>query len=407
MKKTGIVIGLISLVLVTAIISFAIAGYIFYTWDSDNRYKISFDSDKVNLDNVEKFNKIKNILESKYYESVDENKLLEGAISGMAYSLEDPYTVYFSKEQMAKFMEASEGSYVGIGVLITVDKDGLLTIVEPFEDSPAKEVGMIKGDKILKVDDKDVTAIRDENLIIKMIKGVENTKVKITVFRPSEGKSIDFNITRKKINVVNISSEVLSDNIGYIKIKMFDNDIAKNFEEHLKQLQNKGIKGLIIDVRGNPGGDYYEVVKIVDRLIPEGLIVYTEDKNKKRDEKKSDAKELNLPMSLLVNGNSASASEILAGALKDHNKATLVGTRTFGKGVVQAVLPLEDGSGLKVTIARYFTPSGVCIQGIGIQPNEEVKLDEKYQNVSISEIPREEDSQLNRAIEIIKEQISK
>lgn len=366
------------------------------------RYDISFDPQSVSAENVKKFNQVRDILKKNYLENVDENTLLEGAIAGMAESLNDPYTVYFNKEQMKSFMEKSEGSYVGIGVSILMDNNGLLTIIEPFEDSPAKKAGILQGDKITRVDDKDVTAIRDENMVISMIKGQENTKVKITVYRPSEGKSIDFDIIRKRIKISNIRSEVLPGNIGYIKIIMFDGEIAKFFEEHLNKLLAQNIKGLVIDLRDNPGGAYDQVVKIADRLLPEGLIVYTEDRNKKGDVEKSDKNELNLPLTILVNGNSASASEILAGAVKDHHKGKLIGTKTFGKGLVQVVLPLEDGSGIKVTISKYFTPSGICIQGIGIQPDEVVEVSESYRDKPVSQIPRGDDTQLQTAVQVLK-----
>ncbi|MCX7841702.1 MAG: S41 family peptidase [Clostridia bacterium] len=366
------------------------------------KYQIYFDASKVNIENIKKFNKVRSILKSEYFQNVDENVLLEGAVAGMADSLKDPYTVYFNKEQMKMFMEKSEGSYVGIGVSISMDNNGLLTIIEPFENSPAKAAGLIQGDKIIRVDGTDVTGLKDENMIISMIKGKENTVVKITVYRPSEGKSIEFEMVRKKIEIVNIRSEVLPGNIGYIKLIMFDSHIARDFEKRLNELLAKGIKGLVIDVRDNPGGDYGQVVSIADRLLPEGLIVYTEDKQRRKNEENSDKRALELPIAVLINNNSASASEILAGALKDHKKATLVGTRSFGKGLVQTVKWLDDGSGIKVTIAKYFTPSGVCIQDIGIAPDIEVKFDEKYANIPVSQIPREDDIQLKQAIECIK-----
>lgn len=408
MLKDRKILGIIALVVVTAIISFSAGAAVFFGWNYLNpEYEIGFNRKDVKIESITKFDRVRNILKDSYYESVDENKLLEGAAAGMADSLKDPYTVYFTKEQMDAFSEKSEGSYVGIGVSISIDNNGLLTIIEPFDDSPAKAAGILQGDKITKVDDKDVTGIRDENMVISMIKGKENSKVKITVYRPSAEKSIDFDITRKKIKIVNIKSEVLPDNIGYIRLVMFDSEIANYFEEHLNKLMAKGIKSLIIDLRDNPGGDYNQVVAIADRLLPKGLIVYTEDKYKKRQEEMSDARELNMPITVLVNGNSASASEILSGALKDHGKATLVGTKTFGKGLVQTVLRLDDGSGLKVTVARYFTPSGVCIQGIGIQPNLEVQPMDKYKNVPVSQIPRDEDIQLKSAVEVTKKAMGK
>ena len=366
------------------------------------KYEIVFDPKNVSYENINKFNQVRSILKDDYFKTVDENALIEGAVGGLADALKDPYTVYFNKEQMKSFMEKSEGSYVGIGISVNMDNNGLLTVIEPFNGSPAKSAGIVQGDKILKVDGKDVTAIRDEFMIISMIKGVENTKVALTVYRPSEDKSIEYNILRKKIKISNIKSEVLQQNIGYIKLNMFDSEIAKYFTTDLNTLLEKGIKGLIIDLRDNPGGSYEQVVAIADRLIPEGIIVYTEDRNRSRQEKKSDKTEFKLPITVLINGNSASASEILAGAIKDHNKGTLVGTKTFGKGLVQELKVLGDGSGIKVTISRYFTPSGVCIQGIGIKPDIEVESQKEYLNLPVSQIPRNNDVQLKSAIEALR-----
>ncbi len=367
-----------------------------------NRYVISFDPESVSYNNVNKFNQVRNILKEDYYQQVDENALLEGAVSGLAESLKDPYTVYFNKDQMKSFMEKSEGSYVGIGVSVNTDNNGLLTVIEPFEDSPAQQAGMKKGDKIVKVDDTDVTAIRDENMIISMIKGTENTKVKITVYRPDEDKYLQFDVTRKRIKTSNIKSEIMDGNIGYIKLVMFDSEIAKYFKSDLDKMLKKNIKGLIIDLRDNPGGSYEQVVEIADRLLPEGTIVYTEDRAGTKQVKMSNKAGLNLPLAILTNGNSASASEILAGAVKDHAAGTLVGTKTFGKGLVQELRLLEDGSGIKVTISRYFTPSGVCIHGVGVKPDIEIEVPDEYRNTPVSQIPRNKDIQLQSAIEVIK-----
>ncbi len=240
----------------------------------DPSYGVVFDKNKVDFVNVKKYREVYNLLRKYFYEEVDENVLLEGSIAGMANSLQDPYTVYFTKDQMALFMERSRGSYVGIGVTVNMPEDGILTVVEPFEDSPAIEAGIKMGDKIVKVDGEDVTTIRDSDMIVSMIKGEENTTVEITVYRPSEERYIDFEITRKTIKIVNVTSEMLQNNIGYIRISMFDGECAHYFGMHLNQLLDKGMEGLIIDVRDNPGGDLNEVVAIADRLVPEGLIVY-------------------------------------------------------------------------------------------------------------------------------------
>lgn len=370
-----------------------------------NRYVISFDADEVSYENIKKFNQVRNILKEDFYLEVDENRMIEGAVAGLAESLNDPYTVYFNKDRMKSFLEKSEGSYVGIGVTVNVDEKGLLTVIEPGEDSPAAQAGMKKGDKIVKVDDTDVTNISDENMVISMIKGAENTKVKITVYRPDEDIYKQFEITRKRIKASNIKSEILEGNIGYIRLVMFDNEIAKYFKNDLNKLLQKGIQGLVIDLRDNPGGSYEQVVEIADSLLPEGTIVYTENREGKKEYKNSNKAHADLPLAILINGNSASASEILAGAVKDHNRGTLVGTKTFGKGLVQELKILEDNSGIKVTISKYFTPSGVCIHGTGISPDIEVDVMGDYRSLPASQIPRDRDIQLKSAIEALKGKI--
>ena len=371
----------------------------------DPSYGMVFDKNKVDFVNVKKYREVYNILRKYFYEEVDENVLLEGSIAGMANSLQDPYTVYFTKEQMELFMERSRGSYVGIGVTVNMPEDGILTVVEPFEDSPAIEAGMKMGDKIVKVDGEDVTTIRDSDMIVSMIKGEENTTVEITVYRPSEEKYIDFEIMRKTIKIVNVTSEMLENNIGYIRISMFDSECAHYFGMHLNQLIDKGMEGLIIDVRDNPGGDFDEVVAIANRLVPEGLIVYIEDRAGNRTERTSDKTQLDKPIAILINEYSASASEILAGAIKDHKKGTLIGQKTFGKGLVQNVIQLDDGAGLKLTTATYFTPLGINIHKKGIEPHMEVELDEESRFLPVSQLPKEEDKQLQEAIKVIKGQL--
>ncbi|MEN8905019.1 MAG: S41 family peptidase [Clostridiales bacterium] len=363
----------------------------------------------VTIDDLDKFNEVKSILKKDYYKNVEDSDLLEGAIGGMAESLEDPYTVYYDKEEMEEFNKVSqntEDTYVGIGVQVYMDENGILTVIEPFEASPAIKEGIKSGDKIIEVDGKDVTTIKDEDVIINMIKGVENTDVKITVYRPSEKQNVEFKIKRKKMTVVlNIRSKILEDDIGYIKLSVFDNDIFNNFKAELEKLKDKNIKGLVIDVRNNPGGLYNEVVNMANYILPKGVIVSTEDRNGTVEKEMSDANELDMPLTILVNENSASASEILAGSVQDYKKGTIVGTTTFGKGLVQTTKSFKDGSGIKLTISRYFTPKGVCIHEKGIKPDVIVKLDEKYDNEPLSLIPEAEDKQLQKAIEVIEKEI--
>ena len=397
---------LAGIIAMTAIICFTISILTFmgFTYFS-GRYSLAFDKSSVSIETIKKFNEARSILQNSYYENIDTNKLVEGAITGMADSLKDPYTVYYNKDQMKWFMDmqkTTENEYVGVGLPIMLDKNGIVTVLEPFDDSPAKAAGIKQGDKILKIDGKDITGIKDDSLVASMIKGPENTETVLTILRESEGSTIDIRVVRKKIVAkLNIRSEMLDSNIAYIKLKMFDENISKNFISQLNKLVDKGAKSLIIDVRDNPGGLYNEVVSLADRLLPKGTIVYTEDRKGKKVVQPSDATQLDIPIVVLTNGNSASASEILAGAIKDFKKGQLIGTKTFGKGLVQSTYIFDDQTGLKVTIARYFTPSGVCIHGEGIKPDIEVKLDDKYINTSVSAIPREDDLQLQKAIDVL------
>lgn len=387
------------IVAVTLVFSVGASAFVFRSVRAaGERYTITFDADSVDYRNVVKFNRVMDILKNDFYMKVDANKMLEGAIYGLAESLGDPYTVYFDREHMEAFLEKSRGSYVGIGVTVNVDDDGLLTVVEPMKGSPAMEAGICRGDKIVKVDGRDVTSISDENMIISMIKGKENTRVRITVYRPSEDRYVQFDIKRKRIRASNIKSEILDGDIGYIRIVMFDSEIARYFKNDLNSMLEKGIKGLIIDLRDNPGGSFEQVVEIADSLLPAGTIVYTEDRDGRKEYRYSDRAYTDIPLVILINGNSASASEILAGAVRDHGRGMLVGTRTFGKGLVQELKLLGDGSGIKVTISRYFTPSGICIQGFGIKPDIEVGVYEEHRNLPVSQIPRDRDVQLRSAI---------
>jgi len=367
-----------------------------------------FEEDEISQSNITAFNRVKNILSTRYYQEIDLDEAFSMAIKGLSAGTKDPYTVYYTPEEMKQFMEASTGRYVGIGVSVHMDENYLLTVADIFPGSPAKEAGIQKNDKIVKVDGEDVTSITDADLIVKKIRGEEGTKVRITVYRPEIRDYIDFELERRAINIPYISSEMLEGNIGYIRIKQFDNDIADDFEKELNKLILQGMKGLVIDLRDNPGGDYSQVVRIADRIVPKGLIVYTEDRFKVRNEEYSDARELNMPLSILINEYSASASEILAACVQDYGKGVLVGKKTFGKGLVQAIdVNFDNGAGFKYTIARYFTPSGKCIHEEGVMPDIEVDLDKGYKNMLIEDIPHDKDAQLTVAVEQVKKKIGR
>jgi carboxyl-terminal processing protease len=338
---------------------------------------VDFRGNRRTVASVQKLQQVWDALTQDYYESADEDKMIESAAAAMAQSLGDVYTVYYTKEEMREFTEQSAGKFYGIGIYIQPGENGRLRVTGFLDGSPALEAGVQVDDVIVSVDGADVRDISDSNKIINMIKGESGVSVSIGFYRPSEDREIVIPIIRREIKTENIFSSVLYTSgagregipVGYIYIKMFDGSASEYFNKHLNSLLDSGIAALIVDLRGNPGGDYNETVKIADRLLGDCVIVYTEDHAGRREYSKSDAAALNMPIRVLVDGGSASASEILAGALKDNGAGVLIGTKTFGKGLVQAVLVLKDGSGLKYTRSRYFTPSGVCIDGAGIEPD--------------------------------------
>ena len=331
---------------------------------------------------------LENVIESEYYQKVSEEDLIDGALKGLFEGLNDPYSQYYTSDEFQTLKEQTSGSFVGIGVYIGVNSENdKITIISPIEGSPAQKSGIKSGDVVVKVNGKSIES-KTVDEVIKQIKGKENTTVNLTVER--DGKEIDFDITRKTIVTKSVSSEVKEDNIGYLRITSFDENTYKEFKENLGNLKEKEIKGLVIDLRDNPGGLLDVCVDIADDLIGEGTIVYTKDNSGKKEYYKSDKNELDMPMAVLINGGSASASEILTAALVDNNKAIAIGETSFGKGLVQSVKGLKDGTGYKLTTAQYFTPNDNYINGKGITP----KIQEKDKN-----------KQLKLAIEYIQEEI--
>lgn len=356
-------------------------------------------------DIVEKLNVLKEIIDTFYLEEVDSEAYATGIYRGFVSSLEDPYSTYYTEQEYANLIESSSGVYHGIGAVVSQDaKTGIITILRPYKDGPAYKAGLLPDDILYKVEGEEVTG-KDLTEVVSKIKGKEGTKVKIAIYREGVADPMDFTVVRKKINIPTIEYELLEDGIGYILITEFGDITISQFSSAVSALEKKGMKGLVIDVRNNPGGLLNSVVDILDRLLPKGkLVVYTEDKYGKREEEKTDnIDRFNKPMVVLINGNSASASEIFAGTLQDYDKATIMGTNSFGKGIVQRVIPLTDGTAVKLTISKYFTPEGRNIHGEGIVPDVEVELNEDLKQLAT--IPKDEDNQLQKAIENLKEQM--
>lgn len=321
---------------------------------------------------------------------------------GYVAALKDPYTTYMDAEQYKSYLEESSGEFAGIGVTVTVDKfDKLVTVNTVYEDAPAAKSGLLEGDKIIGVFDEDVTSL-DLSEVVKKIKGPIDTDVELSIYRSDEERTFDVTIKRAKVTIPSIKSKILDNNIGYIMITSFDEITSNLFKTAYDNLRKDNIKGLIIDVRNNPGGSLKAVLGIADILIPEGTILTVEKKDGKKDIYKSDPDHIDIPLVMLVNENSASASEVLSGAVKDTKTGVLVGNTTFGKGVVQTLLPLMGDSGLKITMAKYYTPNNISIHDIGIEPDYNIKLKNDL-IYKISKLTLEEDTQLQKAIEIISE----
>ncbi|KAB3532153.1 S41 family peptidase [Alkaliphilus pronyensis] len=341
-------------------------------------------------------------LMNNYYDKLDEEKLIEGGIKGMFDSIGDPYTSYMTEKEFSDLMTRTSGSYGGIGVIVTPGEDGYVTVVSPIEDTPGERAGLRTSDRIVSVDGKAISGDK-LNYAVELMKGEPGTEVKLSIKRDGVAEIIDVTIVREEIRLKTVKSQVLDDNIGYIRISMFDEQTAGDFKKELESLEKKNIKGLILDLRNNPGGLLSQCIEIADILLGEQLIVYTEDRNGVREEERSNKESVDYPLVLVVNEGSASASEILAGAVKDGEAGTIVGTKTFGKGLVQQVKPLDDGTGFKYTVSQYFTPNGTYIHGSGIEPHIFVELPEELQGKY--DIEESEDSQLIKAIEVMKEKL--
>jgi len=332
-----------------------------------------------------------------YYIPADKAAIREGTYQGVFLGLGDPYSSYMNKKDYEDLLATTAGEFQGIGVTIAPDESGFINVIAPIEDTPAARAGIMASDKIVKVDNKEYTA-KTINEAVTAMRGVPGTKVKIDVLR--DGKIISFDLIRSNIVLKSVKSEMLENNIGYIRITTFDEKTLGEFKNHLKDLESKNIKGLVIDLRDNPGGLVDSSVSITDMLLGSGVITFTEDRNKVREYYKSDAAKLDVPYVVLINKGSASASEIMAGAIKDNKGGKLIGETTFGKGIIQRIFSYgNDGGGIKLTVMQYFSPNGNIIHKVGVKPDIEVIIKaDAYLN---GDLPRENDTQLQKGIEIL------
>lgn len=353
-----------------------------------------------------KTNQMKAVIDKYFLFDIDERKLEDGVYKGLFKGLNDPYSEYLTKEEFDSFKQSTSGEYKGVGIFITVTEDNLIQVVSPIKDSPAFKAGIKPDDIIYSVNGKvypgdklnDATAV---------MKGKDGDEVKLVIKRKNSSgayDNIEMDLKVEKIKLLTVESKVV-DGLGYLHISQFGEHTFKEFTENFEKLKSQNVKGIILDLRNNPGGLKDSCVKIADYLLPEGPIVKTVDKNKKEDVDMSDAKEEKIPMVVLINGGSASASEILTGAIKDYKKATIVGENSYGKGIVQTIAPaksfgINDDGAIKLTVQEYFTPKDNKIHEIGVKPDVEVKLPDDVINFGPDFM--DTDTQLQKAIEILK-----
>ena len=389
----------IMLIAISIFITFMVTSISLYTYFSNNPITISLSSKDTN--NISsKIKKYREIIDKYYLGEIDENKLEEGAIKGYIEGLGDPYTEYISKEDMKDYLDDTMGNFVGIGIyMIKNTQYDKIQVLSTIKGSPAEKAGIQAGDIIISVNGIEYKA-DDMTTASNNIKGEEGTKVTIELLRGVQ--NLKYEITREKVKVNQVEGKVISNNIGYIQFTSFDETTAQDFKTKYEELAKKGIQSLIIDLRNNGGGIVDQALEIADYITTkDSVLLYEVDKNNKETVKKSKNDPIiNMPIIILTNENTASASEILAGALKDLEKAKTVGTKTYGKGVIQQILKLNDGSGLKVTIEEYQTPNRNKINKVGIEPDEKVELPDSVE--SVLNVKESEDTQLQKAIEILK-----
>lgn len=413
-SKKKATIGAIILALVTSVSTFTVSNIVQIPLNQKVLVnKAKFDEVMDVYESQSKAVALEEYINQNYIEDVEKQKLEDGQLKGLFEAIGDPYSTYMNEEEFASFAEHTKGTFGGIGVVVSLDEeDNRLTVERTVKGGPSEDKGIKRGDKIVKVDGKEYkpqdysNAILMREDIVKALRGKPGTKVKVTLLRKNEKNKdelIDKEVKREEIRSETVESKIIDDNIGYISIDSFDEITAEDFKKELAALKKQNIEALILDLRFNPGGVLDVSTQIADEFMGEGTIVYTEDKQKKRNYIKSDKNKLGLPLAVLVNGESASASEVVSGALQDSGDGVIVGTKTFGKGIVQTVKPLSDGSGVKLTISEYFTPKGRTIHDKGVEPDVVVELPEDIEQIGPENL--EEDTQLKKALEIVKDKL--
>lgn len=409
-NKNGFGKGMIAGMCITLVAGFA--AIMLWTYGLGNYIDVYTKAKKQSEENTFFNSKVQNKLEELlgyinlyYYDEPERAKLEEGLYRGLLEGVDDKYTAYYNPEEYKKLQESSTDIYYGIGAVLSQDKETMVvTISSVYEGSPSEKAGLKKDDIIVSVDDIESTTMELGELV-KHIRGEEGTTVHLKILREGDSDYREMDVERADIDLPTVDSKMLEHQIGYLQITDFGANTAAQFEEALQELQNQGMKALVLDVRSNPGGMIVAVTQILDDILPKGVTVYTQDKYGKKEVFESDDEKcLKMPIAVLVNGNSASASEILAGAIRDFEYGTLIGTTTYGKGVVQNIYPLKDGDAIKLTIAKYFTPSGENIHGKGITPD--IELEFEYSGDQTKEYDAMKDNQVLKALEVLEGELN-
>lgn len=400
--RKGVLIG----VLVTAVVF--VAGIFIVMSVVKSKYAVALINkqaadaqDVLDADSEKKIKELLGQIELYYYEDIDTEKLTAGLYKGLFEGLGDPYSVYYTKEEYESMMASTSGTYYGIGAVLSQDvKTMQVTVLHVYKDSPAANAGLKDGDIIMQVGDIEATSMELTELVTH-IRGDKGTTVHMEIYREGKEDTLEFDIERNKVEVPTVEYEMLEDSVGYIQITEFSEPTEEQFMTAVNALQEQGMKSMIVDLRDNPGGYLSAVTDILDDILPKGITVYTEDKYGQRQTYTSDEEhKMDIPMAVLINGNSASASEIFAGAIKDYEYGTLIGTKSFGKGIVQTVKQLNDGSAIKLTTAKYYTPKGNYIHKKGIEPD--VELEYEYSGDKDADYDKSKDNQIQKALEILK-----
>ena len=405
---SGLVVGLGAALLITCVVLFAtqIRKYVSLKdiQQGSVQNDISSEETIITTELLQKLQIIEQVIRQNYYqnEDIDGEVMEAGIYKGLIGALGDPYSDYFTSEELHDLMQQTEGIYYGIGAGVSLDTvTSYPKISKVYNSTPAEEAGLRENDIIYEVEGETTYGLTLTEVVAR-IKGDENTWVNLTIYREGEADYLSIDVQRRKVNIPTVEFKMLDEEAAYIQITEFDEITIEQFTEALAMAKGNHMKGLILDLRSNPGGSLTSVVEIAQRILPKGMIVYTEDKYGNRNEYTCDGtRQLEVPLVVLINGNSASASEILAGAIKDYGIGTLVGTTTYGKGIVQSVMPMTDGSAIKLTISSYFTPRGNNIHGIGIAPDIECEFDGE----SYYEDPSHPDNQLEKAKSVLQELI--